>query len=517
MKKIFTPLIAFLLMAFPIILRAQHLVVYNDTVCDTEDHGVLRTNVRSLTTLAYITDSIAFNYDDDFTNASDVTQQGSLVVNDDIYSDPIDIGFTFSFFGESYTKLIVGTNGDIIFEPSLSGAVDNWDLQSYMIIPNIELPYYHNGLSYASIMGAYHDMNPSERISGISELKYELRGNAPNRKFIITYHQMPQFLCNSLLTSEQIILHEIDNSIEVHIKNKEVCSRWLHGLATLGIQNADGTCGFFPGDNTSATSTRNRNTSVWSVIDGSITNPPEAWKFTPVSIGTTIKWYDSNRQLVPNATADSLVVPTSGDLGPYTCEVTYTDCHGNTQTEYAEGQVVVVPTPVVDLGPDQKKCSADEITLDATPSNINDFTNYPLTYQWYKDGDAIQGANSATYTVSEPGTYSVDVSTGRCSTTDEIVVENYLNTACVIPEVITPNNDGKNDTFVLDFLDGQYGISKIEIFNRWGSKVFEKSDGYTNEWHGQNSKGKDLPAAAYFYVVQLKNGDKKIGWVYIIR
>ena len=518
MKRIFTPLIAFLLTAFPIILRAQHVVVYNDTVCDTEDHGVLRTNIMSLMTSAYETDTITYNYDSDFTNASDVLQQGVPLAIDDRYSDAIDIGFTFQFFGQPYTQLVIGSNGDIVFEPSVADQYDHWRLRSYQTIPNIELPYYYNGVSYPSIMGAFHDIDAGRRIAGTSELKYELRGTAPNRKFIITYHMIPQFSCNNLLTSQQIVLNESDYSIEVHIKNKEVCSGWNSGLATLGVQNADATCGYFPGDNTTPNSTplRSRNTGVWTVIDGSISNPPEAWVFRPAS-QPTIRWYDSNRQVIPNATADSLVVSTSGDLGPYTCEVTYSDCNGNTQTEYAEGQVVVVPTPVVDLGADQKKCSADEITLDATPSNINDFTNYPLSYQWYKDGQPIQGANSATYTVSEPGTYSVEVSTGRCSTTDEIVIENYLNTACVIPEVITPNGDGKNDTFVLDFLDGQYGISKIEIFNRWGSKVFEKSDGYTNEWHGQNTNGKDLPAAAYFYVVQLKNGDKKTGWVYIIR
>jgi gliding motility-associated-like protein len=100
---------------------------------------------------------------------------------------------------------------------------------------------------------------------------------------------------------------------------------------------------------------------------------------------------------------------------------------------------------------------------------------------------------------------------------DEITVNKFANSACIIPEAITPNGDGKNEALVLDYLDIKYGIEKIEIFNRWGTKVFEKTGGYRDEWHGQNNNGNDLPAAAYYYVVQLKNGDNKTGWVYVIR
>ncbi len=517
MKRILTLLIL-LLMWNPLILRGQHVTVYNDTVCDTEDYGVLRTNIQSLMTNAYVTDTLTYNFDANFANANDILQGGVPLAIDDEFSDVIDIGFTFYFFGEPYTQLVVGSNGDIIFEPSVAGTYDSWPIYSYQLIPNIELPYYDNGISYGSIMGAYHDIDAGRRIQGLSEMKYELRGTAPNRKFIITYYEMPQFSCNNMLTSQQIVLNESDYSIEVHMRNKPVCSNWNNGLAVLGIQNADATCGYYPGDGTTPGSmTVNRNTGVWSI--DSLLNP-EAWIFRPANSTATmsITWYDSNRNPVPGAHADSLVVPLNGDLGPYTCEVTYYDCQGNHITEYDEGEVVVVPTPVLNLGdPVQKRCSNETITLDATPENIDQFQNVNLVYEWSKDGNVIPGATSPQLEVNEPGVYSVVVSSGNCSAEAEVTVENYRNEACIIPEVITPDGDGKNDALVLDYLNEKQGISKIQIFNRWGSEVFSKTDGYTDEWHGQNKNDKDLPTATYFYVIELKNGDTKKGMVYIIR
>ncbi len=494
--------------------RAQHVVVYNDTVCDTEEYGILRTNIQSLLTSAYKTDTVTYAYDGDFTNASDILQNGVPLAIDDRFSDPIDIGFTFYFFGEPYTQLVVGSNGDIVFQPAIARTYDPWPLHASQLIPDITLPYYRNNTSYGSIMGAYHDIHAGRRIQGVSEMKYELRGTAPHRKFIITYHEMPQFSCTNLLTSQQIVLNEDDYSIEVHLKHKPVCSRWNNGLAVVGIQNDDASCGYYPGDGTSAGSVLvNRNTSVFS-IDSTLN--PEAWKFVPASM-PTITWYDANRNPIAGATADSLVIPLNNYQGPYTCEVTYTDCHGNRITEYDEGEIIVVPTPIVDLGADQQRCRDEEIVLDATPQNISDFQNITLNYQWSKDGQPIAGATSAQYTVTEPGTYSVVVSTGRCSSMDEIVIENYINDSCIIPQVITPDDNGKNDAFVLDYLNDKYGIEKIEIFNRWGTKVFEKENGYTDQWHGQSKSGSELPPASYFYVVKLKNGDVKTGYVQVVK
>ena len=92
-------------------------------------------------------------------------------------------------------------------------------------------------------------------------------------------------------------------------------------------------------------------------------------------------------------------------------------------------------------------------------------------------------------------------------------VEVFESQSCVIPQGISPNNDGLNDTFDLTSFD----VQSIEIFNRNGIKVYVKSDGYTNEWRGQSKDGDELPTGTYYYIIRYQNGKEKASWVYINR
>ena len=79
----------------------------------------------------------------------------------------------------------------------------------------------------------------------------------------------------------------------------------------------------------------------------------------------------------------------------------------------------------------------------------------------------------------------------------------------IIPTVITPGNlDGINDVFVIDFLSTVYPECYVQIFNRWGSLVFE-SVGYNEPWNG-TYKGEPLPMGTYFYNIELNEGSNTI-------
>lgn len=73
----------------------------------------------------------------------------------------------------------------------------------------------------------------------------------------------------------------------------------------------------------------------------------------------------------------------------------------------------------------------------------------------------------------------------------------------IFPSVITPNLDGKNDLFVIDFLEMVYPQCKVVIFNRWGSIVFE-SVGYEDPWDG-TLNGEPLPMGTYFFKLELND------------
>lgn len=81
------------------------------------------------------------------------------------------------------------------------------------------------------------------------------------------------------------------------------------------------------------------------------------------------------------------------------------------------------------------------------------------------------------------------------------------------PDVITPNGDGYNETFTLPVLaDNQCkkeAFGKIEIYNRWGRKVFESSDeGF--EWRPEN-----IPAGEYFYLIHFSESTFK-GYLHLL-
>jgi gliding motility-associated-like protein len=75
--------------------------------------------------------------------------------------------------------------------------------------------------------------------------------------------------------------------------------------------------------------------------------------------------------------------------------------------------------------------------------------------------------------------------------------------ACAIriPNVVSPNSDGLNDTFYMEGLE-KYEDVKLYIYNRWGKLVFETVN-YDN-----NYQPTDLPDGVYFYTMQLPYGNQ---------
>jgi gliding motility-associated-like protein len=91
------------------------------------------------------------------------------------------------------------------------------------------------------------------------------------------------------------------------------------------------------------------------------------------------------------------------------------------------------------------------------------------------------------------------------------------NRECVVPSIITPGNDEKNDAFVVPCLaDGsRYPKSQVSIYNQWGDEVFHASP-YKNNWKG-TFDGEDLPASTYFYILDLGDGSKPMSGYLIIQ
>lgn len=101
------------------------------------------------------------------------------------------------------------------------------------------------------------------------------------------------------------------------------------------------------------------------------------------------------------------------------------------------------------------------------------------------------------------------------------VAEENGNKSISVFNAVTPgNNDGKHDFLKIVNIE-YYPNNEVSIVNRWGEKVWEIS-GYNNTdrvFNGEGNVGgvKTLGDGTFYYVIDPKNGDKRISGFFIIR
>ena len=209
------------------------------------------------------------------------------------------------------------------------------------------------------------------------------------------------------------------------------------------------------------------------------------------------------------STGDTTKDLTVTESGTYTLEVSYGDC------TYMDTKSILLTTrPEIALLDNLVLCKGDmeTVVLDITHPD-----NSLLDIDWYRDGGLI-AQNVEQLDVSEPGIYKViagETLATDCHEEITFTVDYYNNENCVVPEGLSPNNDGYNDNLDLAFLHDKHGVASLQIFNRHGLEVYSK-DNYTDEWYGQSKDDKTLPVGVYFYIIKLKDGSDDItGNIYL--
>lgn len=219
-------------------------------------------------------------------------------ISDDIFSDIIPMPFNFCFYGATYNKLIISTNGFITFDTKQAALVSN---------PNIIATNPSDLLPKNSIFGVMQDLIFSEGAD--SEIYYSVVGTAPCRKFVINFYKARITGCTETSTS-QIVLSEFTNEIEINVENKPLpCSTAKFKEALIGTLNADGTDGLSPAG---------RNRDIWQ-------SGTESWKYSPsgAAVQPSITWKNSANEIVGN-TATINACPKKTDI--YTVTLDYLVC-----------------------------------------------------------------------------------------------------------------------------------------------------------------------------------------------
>ncbi|MFT5641588.1 MAG: gliding motility-associated-like protein [Cyclobacteriaceae bacterium] len=315
---------------------------------------------------------------------------------DDSWSNVDSLPFDFCFFGNLEQEFQVGSNGVIRFEvdPTDVGVGSNaWSFSE-------NLPNSTSGaLSEANVFTPVHDIDPTQ--STTEEVGYEVLGSFPNRVLVVSYFEVPMFFgaCNALLATHMAVFYEFSNVVEIYIQDKPSCPDWNSGNAALGIQNNAGTVAYVPPG-------RNTSDSPWTTNN-------EAWRFAPDGIETYVfEWLDASGTVI--GTTPTINVCPPGGSGTYTARVTYTNnCNGDTVVLTDDVVVTSAINFAVDLGGDQQLC--DQSSYDITAA-ITGTTN-SAAYLW-STGDVTQSI-----TVTESGTYSVDVTIDSCTLTETVVID----------------------------------------------------------------------------------------------
>ena len=235
-----------LLLCFPIIGWGQIDVGNDQTICEGDTSQAIGITSIQSSTDSYQVTNITF--------APELILGTPIVLSDDDVQGPFPIGFSFQFYGNNYTNFYAGSNGWIGFssgQPTALSAMPIPDSTGY--VPR------------DCIMLSWEDLNPSTG----GQVVYQTIGNAPNRRMIFTFDNVPYFATTIPITS-QVVLYEGSNVIDNHITDKP-----LHTNPSVqGIHNLLGT---------SATVVTGRNATIWSSNQESVRYYPSG-----------ISWYDVN-------------------------------------------------------------------------------------------------------------------------------------------------------------------------------------------------------------------------------
>ena len=225
-----------------------------------------------------------------------------LFMTDDSQQGPFNIGFTFCFFGQTYTQFWVGSNGWISFSP---GQPTTFTTQT---IPTANFLVPKN-----CIMGPWQDWHPG--LGG--QIRYQTVGVAPCRKLIVSWVNIPMYICTANQGTFHIVIHESTNYIDSYIQSKPACLQWQGGTATQGVHNIAGTIGITsPG----------RNSSVWTA-----TNDAYRWTPTGPVVTPTLTWYQVGNP-IPIGTGPTINVTPPAAGASYTCHFVYPTCNAGWNT-----------------------------------------------------------------------------------------------------------------------------------------------------------------------------------------
>ena len=291
-------------------------------------------------------------------------------------------------------------------------------------------------------------------------------------------------------------------------------------------------------------------TSVFVDTGSSLSVSEPGTYFVETNYGTCTSNSFSNRVTVTEATSSATSSISSSLGNPYCSSqgsTTLSTIAGNSYQWYKDGTAITGATSqmyitneaatysvTINLGSCVANASIDlqnngfTSSIDVTDTNIiNEGETLLVTvtttanspdFQWYLNESIISGANGNSFEVTEIGNYKVVVSqTSGCISSTEFlfnVTEPFPDVAN-IPNLISPNGDGINDTWIIpqEYVNGTN--TEVMILNSQG-KMELRTNNYQNNWPENEIKFKDINPV-YYYIITTQNKKTLKGSITVVK
>jgi gliding motility-associated-like protein len=171
--------------------------------------------------------------------------------------------------------------------------------------------------------------------------------------------------------------------------------------------------------------------------------------------------------------------------GTYTCMVT--DFYGCADTQ----SVTITQPTAININTSIVACTDGLANAQAIANVSGGQPSY--SYLW--NSSPLQFTSTATNLT--PGAYTILVTDfNSCIDSAQVIINECPLDSIHVPNVFTPNSDGKNDQFFI-FTEG-YATLHCEIYNRWGEKMYEWNT-ISGSWNGTKD-GTPAVDGIYYYI-----------------
>lgn len=210
--------------------------------------------------------------------------------------------------------------------------------------------------------------------------------------------------------------------------------------------------------------------------------------FSAIGTGSTYTWSSPVGSVISSGqNTNSVTIDWGSSSGPVTVTTSSTlGCASN------PASCTVDPSP--------STVAAFSLTQSSTKYDFTDLSTSGVD-QWAWDfGDgSVSNSQNPSHTFTACGPKKICLIAGKNSCIDTVCSEIEVSQLFSFPNVFSPNGDDVNDLFFIN--NSCVKDYHLEIFNRWGMKIFEtflSGDG----WDGHTASGVPSPDGVYYYILK---------------